>query len=379
MRAGCTARPSSARLGRSGIPRRSHGVIILQQEYVHQRCSLIQIRRTIASSCGRWPSPSPGTGIRARPSNRPWPPGVQKVPDDSPPLSPEDALKTFYMPPGYRLELVASEPLIQDPVAIDWDPEGRLWAVEMPGFMADVAGSNEHDPIGRVVVLEDTNADGEMDKRTVFADGLVLARSVKVLDRGVLVARAAERLADARHRTATCAWTRRSSSPISYGRLERRSAEQRQRLLLGARQLDAHGRAGRHPAAAEERRVRGAEDAAARRMGRDAGRRGPHLSQHERVGAARRLVPTAYFARNPNLLRTRGSYERLADEQRAEHRLAGAPESGHQPRVSDRHRSRRRIAGASSRRSARRSSIAATGCRRISTATCSSRSRRRTW
>ena len=69
-------------------------------------------------------------------------------------------MKTFYMPPGYHVELVASEPLIQEPVAIDWDTEGRLWAVEMPGFMADLTGSTENDPIGRVVVLEDTNGDG---------------------------------------------------------------------------------------------------------------------------------------------------------------------------------------------------------------------------
>jgi len=122
------------------------------------------------------------------PGNQPWPPGVQKVSADSPALAAEDALKTFYMPPGYHVELVASEPLIQEPVALDWDLEGRLWAVEMPGFMADIRGSNEHDPIGRVVVLEDTNSDGRMDKRTVFADGLVLARSLKVLDRGILVA-----------------------------------------------------------------------------------------------------------------------------------------------------------------------------------------------
>src|SRR6476659_7906582 len=122
------------------------------------------------------------------PANRPWPPGVQQVSPESPVLAPADALKTFYMPPGYHLELVASEPLIQEPVALDWDLQGRLWAVEMPGFMADLRGSNEHDPIGRVVVLEDTNHDGTMDKRTVFADGLVLARSLKVLDTGVLVA-----------------------------------------------------------------------------------------------------------------------------------------------------------------------------------------------
>src|SRR5436190_24078706 len=115
------------------------------------------------------------------PVNRPWPPGLQKVPDQSPALTPAEALKTFYMPPGYHLELVASEPLIQEPVALDWDLEGRLWAVEMPGFMADITGSNEYDPIGRVVVLEDTNGDGRMDKRTVFADGLVPARSLKIL------------------------------------------------------------------------------------------------------------------------------------------------------------------------------------------------------
>jgi hypothetical protein len=55
---------------------------------------------------------------------------MQKVPGASAPLSPDEALKTFSMPPGYRLELVASEPLIQEPVAIDWDTDGRLWAVE---------------------------------------------------------------------------------------------------------------------------------------------------------------------------------------------------------------------------------------------------------
>src|SRR5262245_40182400 len=129
-----------------------------------------------------------GQGAQRSPGDRPWPPGIQKVSADSPALSPDEALKSFYMPPGYHVELVASEPLIQEPVALDWDLDGRLWAVEMPGFMADIRGSNEHDPIGRVVVLEDTNGDGRMDKRTVFADHLVLARSLKVLDRGVLVA-----------------------------------------------------------------------------------------------------------------------------------------------------------------------------------------------
>jgi len=110
-----------------------------------------------------------------------WPPGLQRVSDDSPPLSPAEALKRFSMPPGYRVELVASEPLVQDPVMIDWDGEGRMWVVEMPGYMPDINAKGEHDPIGKIVVLEDTNNDGRMDKRTVFQDGLVLARWLKVL------------------------------------------------------------------------------------------------------------------------------------------------------------------------------------------------------
>src|SRR5262245_47917019 len=126
---------------------------------------------------------------QSSPANRQWPPDVQKVSDDSPALSPDEALKTFYMPPGYHLELVASEPLIQDPIVMDWDLQGRIWAIEMPGFVPDLQAQEPNmEPIGKVVVLEDTNHDGKMDKRTVFADGLVLARALKVLDAGVLVA-----------------------------------------------------------------------------------------------------------------------------------------------------------------------------------------------
>ena len=108
--------------------------------------------------------------------NRPWPPDVQPMPPESAPLAPDAALKTFYMPSGYRIELVASEPLIQDPIVIDWDPSGRLWAIELPGYMRDIKASGEYDPVGRIVVLEDANGDGVMDRRTVFADGLIQPR-----------------------------------------------------------------------------------------------------------------------------------------------------------------------------------------------------------
>src|SRR5687767_6805353 len=85
--------------------------------------------------------------------------------EESPPLSADASMKTFQLASGYRVELVASEPLIQDPVVIDWDPDGRLWAVEMPGYMIDIQASRELEPLGRIVVLEDMNGDGRMDKR----------------------------------------------------------------------------------------------------------------------------------------------------------------------------------------------------------------------
>ena len=108
--------------------------------------------------------------------------------DDAPVLTPAQTMASYRLPAGYKLELVAAEPLVQDPVAIDFDPDGRMYVVEMRAFMPNLAGTGEDRPIGRVVILEDTNDDGKMDKKTVFLDSLVLPRSVKVLSNGVLVA-----------------------------------------------------------------------------------------------------------------------------------------------------------------------------------------------
>src|SRR4051794_7654573 len=97
-----------------------------------------------------------GGGFQSSPAKRPWPRGVLKVePSNRPPRPAEKGRGTFYTPPGYHVELVASDPLVQEPVAMEWDVDGRLGVVEMPGFMADLPGSNENEPIGRVVVLED--------------------------------------------------------------------------------------------------------------------------------------------------------------------------------------------------------------------------------
>ena len=128
-----------------------------------------------------------------------WPPGVQKVSDDSPVLSPEAELKTFVLPPGYRAELVASEPLIDHPILIEWDADGRMWIIELVGYMENMAATTEWNPTSRVSVLEDTNKDGRMDKKTVFTDGLILPRALKVLQRQRARGRAGEGVAPPRH------------------------------------------------------------------------------------------------------------------------------------------------------------------------------------
>src|SRR6266568_2490589 len=92
---------------------------------------------------------------RSSQPNRTWPTPVQKVPDEQKALTPEEALQTFYMPPGYRIELVASEPLVKDPILMEFDADGRLWVMEMPGFAVDETMRDSRDPINDLVVLED--------------------------------------------------------------------------------------------------------------------------------------------------------------------------------------------------------------------------------
>jgi glucose/arabinose dehydrogenase/mono/diheme cytochrome c family protein len=111
----------------------------------------------------------------------------EKIPP-APPLSAAEEQKTFKLPPGFRIELVAAEPLVEIPVTMQFDSDGRIWVVEMRGFMPDVDAKGEKEPVGRVSVLEDTDGDGRMDKRTTFLDGLVMPRAVSLVRDGVLIA-----------------------------------------------------------------------------------------------------------------------------------------------------------------------------------------------
>jgi mono/diheme cytochrome c family protein/glucose/arabinose dehydrogenase len=247
-----------------------------------------------------------GYGFQNR---RPWPPGLQPVSDESPVLSPEAEMKTFFMPPDYHVELVASEPMIEEPILIDWDPDGRLWVVEQRGYMQDLTATNERAPLGRVSVLEDTNGDGKMDKKTVFLDGLSQPRALKVLDYGVLIGEPPHlwlardtngdlrsdtkelvvdtygtELANVEHNANSLTWAldnwMYTSEHNGYLRLKNGKFEYKPTLARGQW---------------------GASQDDAGRIYRNTNEQALFVD----------LLPARYFMRNPNLLRTRGSYESL--------------------------------------------------------------------
>jgi mono/diheme cytochrome c family protein/glucose/arabinose dehydrogenase len=105
----------------------------------------------------------------------------------APALSEADALKSFKVAPGFKVELVAGDDMLDNPVTVKWDGDGRMWVVEMVEYMPNVNGDNENVKTGKISVLEDTNGDGRMDKKTVFLDKLEMPRAVALVDGGVLV------------------------------------------------------------------------------------------------------------------------------------------------------------------------------------------------
>ena len=128
------------------------------------------------------------------------------------PLPAKEAMKTFNLHPEFNIALVADENIAEKIMSLEWDPRGRLWVVETPEYPGG-RDINKNDgkitpwrlrepgkfPIGgkepranrdRVSILEDTNGDGVMDKKTVFADGLELATSVVLYKDGAIVTQA---------------------------------------------------------------------------------------------------------------------------------------------------------------------------------------------
>ncbi len=110
---------------------------------------------------------------------------TQKTQGPGKPLSAAEAVKQFKLAPGLRIELVAAEPLIQSPVAIAFDADGRLWVVEMPDYPNGPAKGQK--PGGRIRILEDKKGDGTFAHVTTFAGELLFANGLLPWKNGVIV------------------------------------------------------------------------------------------------------------------------------------------------------------------------------------------------
>lgn len=96
------------------------------------------------------------------------------------------AMDSFQLEPGLRIELVASEPLVVDPIAFAFDKDRRMYVVEDHGY-PDPAEGGAPTKLGQIVLLEDTNGDGRYDNRTEFASGFTYPNGIQPWDGGVFV------------------------------------------------------------------------------------------------------------------------------------------------------------------------------------------------
>ena len=93
-------------------------------------------------------------------------------------VSPAEQAKRFWLPPGYRLEPVLSDPIIEDPAQVAFDGNGRMFVVELRGYFESPEGIDLIPPIGRISLHEDRDNDGVYEHHTVFVDKLVFPRFV---------------------------------------------------------------------------------------------------------------------------------------------------------------------------------------------------------
>ncbi len=96
--------------------------------------------------------------------------------------TPEEILSTFEIHPDFELQLVAREPIVVDPVDLEFDENGQPYVLEFPGYPYPENAN------GSIIAIEDTDGDGLDDVRTVFADGFPVATSILPWRGGLLVA-----------------------------------------------------------------------------------------------------------------------------------------------------------------------------------------------
>lgn len=110
---------------------------------------------------------------------------LSELPKPTQPLSLEESFNSIEVAEGFRVELVAKEPQVQDPVNFDWGPDGKLWVVEMADYPMGLDGKGS--PGGRIKILEDTDGDGVYETATLFADQLSTPNGILGWRKGVLV------------------------------------------------------------------------------------------------------------------------------------------------------------------------------------------------
>ncbi|MEM7235838.1 MAG: PVC-type heme-binding CxxCH protein, partial [Planctomycetota bacterium] len=121
---------------------------------------------------------------------RPTPKEKPKPQPKTLPVSAERSLAMTHLREGFRMELVAAEPLVLDPVAIDWDGRGRLWVAEMADYPNGMDGEDK--PGGRVRYLEDRDGDGRYEHSQLFAENLSFPNGVMAWRKGAIVTAAPE-------------------------------------------------------------------------------------------------------------------------------------------------------------------------------------------
>ncbi len=140
------------------------------RRYVRLLCCCVGILSVSAFACGQDRTPGADQFGKALPR--------------LPVMQPVQSQDAIVMREGFQAELIASEPLVQDPVAVDFDEQGRMFVVQLPPYNAYVL---ENIPVGSIALLEDTDNDGQYDRSTQFADDLTYPTAVACWDGGVFV------------------------------------------------------------------------------------------------------------------------------------------------------------------------------------------------
>ena len=108
-----------------------------------------------------------------------FPAPYNSEPGNPQPISAEEAAKSFKMPPGFKVQVFASEPDVQNPIAMAWDARGRLWIAENYTY-AENRKKFELTLRDRIVILADKDGDGRFDERKVFTDDLQMLTSIEL-------------------------------------------------------------------------------------------------------------------------------------------------------------------------------------------------------